>query len=262
MRTRCALVVAAVLACALHASATQRILSTGKLHAAQSHDFSCSVVNKDPGNNVSVTLELKNPDGTTYVNPATFQPATLQTTLLPFEAAMLTAPAAFVGDTTLYCWADVPFEAIVFGAFLVRDAGDRATSAVPLQEDVVDAAQNLGEGLETIHAAVDAIEPAGPLTGRMLMEVLDVGASTIPPGGTAAKSATCLGIQVALGGGCRALDQTGTSPQIDFSAFEDAPLGNLVFPKGWQCRWRNNSGTSEVVRFAVELICADAAGGL
>ncbi len=263
MRTR--IFLAAVLAAALPFVALadddggdpdNRLLASGKLFAASSHDFSCSLVNKNPSENVTVTLELKNPDGTTYINPSTFQPATLQTTLLPFEAAMLTAPAAFTGTTTLYCWADVPFEAIVFGAFLVRDAGDRASSAVPLQEDVVAAAREIGEGLQDIHTKVDAIDPAGPLTGRMLVETCDSGTSEVPPGGEASRSALCASGQLVTGGGCQVLDSTLSSGVPGFSTFENAPLGSSATPTSWSCAWRNN-GTTEMVRFCVEVICAD-----
>ena len=263
MRTRIALAVAALALLPLGAPADDdggdpesRLLATGKLFAAASHDFSCSLVNKDPSENVTVTLELKNPDGTTYINPSTFQPATLQTTLAPFEAAMLTAPAAFGGgQTTLYCWADVPFEAIVFGAFLVRDGQDRATAAVPLKEDVVAAARSLDAGLEDIHAKIDALGP-GPVTGRMGTESC-FGPRTVLPEELLESTIGCFGSQLATGGGCRVLDASGQG-QPGFSTYRDSPSGIGSEPGGWQCRWRNNNAVSVEAEFCVDIVCADA----
>ncbi len=253
MRTRNVLAVAvATLTLPLSGAASQRILASGKLFAAQTHDFSCSVVNK--ADDVTVTIELKNPDGTTYINPSTFQPATLQATLGEFEAAMLTAPAGFVGQTTLYCWAEVPFEAVVFGNFLVRDGQDRATSAVPLKEDLVGPAVALAEGLEDLHTKLDELDPAGPLTGLMRIDTA-VGPVASAPGQLHVVTADCVPPQLATGGGCH-VDTEGGDPSR-FYAYESAP----TFPDpadDWRCRWRNNSATTEAVTFRARVICGDA----
>ena len=117
--------------------ASSRLLVSGKLDAAQSYDFSCSVVNKNPEDTeMRFEIELKDADGNVYVNPSTFQLARLEGVLQPGESAMLVAPAGFVGVTSLYCWALVTEDAEAYGTFLVRDAQDRATAAVPLGEDI------------------------------------------------------------------------------------------------------------------------------
>ncbi len=256
MRTRLVLAVAVALSLPLEVAATERILASGKLIAAQSHDFSCSLVNKDPAENVTVTLELKNPDGTTYINPSTFQPATLQTTLAPFEAAMLVAPARFVGQTDLYCWADVPFDAIVFGTLVVRDTLDRSTAATPLKEDEVGFATDLREDLEEIHTKLEELDPSGPLTGLMRIEATS--AVTSSPGQVHTLTANCSFPQLATGGGCL-VDGTEDpgSDRTQFYAYESAPVppGD---PDDWRCRWRNNSSTTESVTLRARVVCADA----
>ena len=129
-----------------------RLLASGKLDASNSYDFSCSLVNKNPDeepnpcSSASIEdwedgsfpfdLRLKDEDGNTYINPQTFQPAVLEGVLAPGEAVMVTAPAGFVGVTSLYCWADVPLHAHAFGTFLTRDAQDRSTAATPLKDDM------------------------------------------------------------------------------------------------------------------------------
>ncbi len=147
---------AALLLLPLGATASERILSSGKLDATNSFDFSCSLVNKS-GDDITVTLRLKNPDGSTYTNPSTFQPATLDdVTVGDGEAIMVVAPAGFVGVTSVYCWAEVPEEATVFGSHLVRDAQDRSTAATPLKEDVNQAANIIIDKLQEIHEKIDA----------------------------------------------------------------------------------------------------------
>ncbi len=146
MRRVAVLTAAAVLLLPLAASSQKvyRNLASAKLDASQSYDFSCNVVNKNDESDADwgdkdfeVTLTLKDADGDVYVDPSTFLPATLTQTLEPGEAAMLVAPAAFAGLTSLYCWARVPEDVTAFGTFLVRDAQDRSTAAVPLEEDLV-----------------------------------------------------------------------------------------------------------------------------
>ena len=142
MRIRVALVAVAASLCLAPVVPNPRTLASGKLDAAQSYDFVCSVVNKAEenwvgDNDVPVTIELKDAAGNVAVNPSTFQPATLNTEISPGEAAMLVVPANFVGTTSYYCWAQVPEEAeAIFGTFLVRDAQDRSTAATPLSEDL------------------------------------------------------------------------------------------------------------------------------
>ncbi len=141
-----------------------RILASGKLDATQSFEFSCNLVNKNEAGDILVTLTLKDAAGNTAVNPSTFQPATLTTTLMPSEAAMLVLPAGAVGVTSVYCWAEVPADATVFGTHQVRDAQARATAATPLAEDVNEAAGFLEALLEEILAKVDQLlnPPAPP----------------------------------------------------------------------------------------------------
>ena len=148
--------------------AESRILASAKLDASQSYDFSCSVVNKNEENwltqdHLDVEIRLKNADGSTYVNPSTFQPAVLEASLEPGEAAMLVAPAAFVGVTSLYCWVRLmPGDARGFGTFLVRDAQDRSTAATPLLEDAN------GQARDIVDAIPDALQ--GPGDGQSVAQ--------------------------------------------------------------------------------------------
>ena len=177
MRNRILLAAALVLL-PFHALATVtlenggRVLASGKLDASNSYDFSCSVVNKTENDDkskkvscdsscepdpIDVTITLKDEDGEIYINPQTFLPATLDATLEFGEAAMLTAPANFVGVTSLYCWAEVPGDATVFGTFLTRDAQDRSTAAVPLRD-------NMRGGIGLVHAKMTEILEMGVTT--------------------------------------------------------------------------------------------------
>ncbi len=135
-------------------------LASGKLDASQSCDFACSVVNKNPEhisgeNDITVTITLKDSAGNTAIDPTTFLPATLTTTIAPKEAAMLSKPANFVGTESLYCWAEVPGDSAVFGTFLVRDAQERAKASTPLEPSIADFYNDLLDKTEEIQMKLD-----------------------------------------------------------------------------------------------------------
>ncbi len=252
MRTPPAAAIAvASLLLAAGASASERILSSGKLDASQGFDFSCSLVNKTDAS-FQVELRLKDADGDTYVDPSTFQPAVLETNLDPGDAAMLVAPAAAVGATSLYCWAEVPEEVAVFGTFLVRDAQDRATAATPLAEDVNTAALALEQKLDDIHAKIQPGVP-GPVTG---LEVIESCIDTSqPPGNLAGISASCTAPKLAVGGGCKALGNVQSISR--FNNYNNAAVQTPVADT-WFCNWRNTSAMTETAQLCAQIICADS----
>ncbi len=260
MRNRRALALAAVALLPLLGCGPIRHLVSGKLDASQGYDFSCSVVNKSPTDTVEVTMALKDGDGNVYVNPTTFQGAMLTQELGPREAAMLVAPAAFVGVTSLYCWADVPTNATVFGTFLVRDAQGRSKAATPLQEDEGLAGDMLARELSEIDQTLDQLTKLdGPLTGAQAAESC-FQALFMPngdPNSTAVLQESCPAGQLALSGGCeaRAVPSSGGDPtQISF--FE-----NDALDAGWRCAYENNSAVSNTVELCIYAVCADAVAG-
>ncbi len=261
MRTRTILAALAVALAPGGALASERILVSGKLDASNGYDFSCSIVNKSEAE-INVTLELKNPDGTTYIDPSTFQPVTLEDTLGTQEAAMLVAAAAFSGTTSLYCWAEVPSDArAIVGGLLVRDAGDRATAATPLNEDVAATARELDEQLQDIHAKVENLEPLpGAATGHARDLLVCNVDPTKPPGVVLSVENACPTGKVATGGGCVAL--SGSGGEEFFSPFVNAPVVNPCDPKpvGWRCAWRNLSATTETVTLCTEVVCVEDGG--
>ncbi len=232
-----------------------RHLVSGKLDASNSYDFSCSVVNKSPTDTIEVTMALKDGGGNIYINPSTFLPAMLTQEIGPREAAMLVAPAAFVGVTSLYCWADVPTDATVFGTFLVRDAQDRSKAATPLQEDEGLAGERLEDEIQDIEDAVDQLTKlAGPVTGAERTEVCADGAE-LPPGQTVtAQTNPCPAGQLILGGGCEVSGAGGDPSQVSF--FRNVPLNG-----SWLCAYENNAAWTEAVNLCVYAVCADAVAG-
>ncbi len=258
MRTRMILVALVLALVPGGAAASDRILVSGKLDAANSYDFSCSVVNKSMFD-ITVELEIKNPDGTTYVDPVTFQPVTLTQSIDSQEAAMLTAAAGFAGVTSVYCWAEVPEIATVFGAFLVRDAQDRAAAATPLKEDTLGIARDLQEQTDQIATKIQNLPPLpGPVTGHERSETCTAG--DFPPGDVVGVAIPCASDEFATGGGCRATGNGG-DPAL-FRHFHNAPTVNPCdpLPTGWQCRWRSYSTTNENVNLCANVICVDDGG--
>ncbi len=261
MRTRTILLALALALALLPAGAlaSNRILVSGKLDAAQGYDFSCSLVNKSLVD-VMVTLALKDANGDTYVDPVTFLPVTLTTTLASQEAAMLVASAPFVGSASLYCWADVPPESTtLMGTFLVRDAQDRATAASPLQEDVATTARTLDAQVQNIHTKVENLEPLpGAVTGLELNRSCILSAPG--PGLAGDLTELCAAGKIATGGGCKSLSNGGDESL--FSPWVNAAVVNPCdpHPVGWRCAWRNLSTTEENVERCVEVICVDDGG--
>ncbi len=260
MRTRtcfAAALAAALLPLTASAEDDARILVSGKLDASQSHEFSCSLVNKNEEGDVDVELRLKDANGDTAVDPSTFLPAALVTTLAPGEAAMLVLPADFVGVTSVYCWAEVPLEATVFGTFLVRDAEGHATAATSLAEDVAGAARALKEKLDEIHEKIDMLEPPPPpptVRGFKSCEK-----KTLFPSKTFEQSVSCPAETVATGGGCEAFI-SGSSDTF-YHTYRDGfiqPANAEDPPTEWRCTWRNNSIFKRTSDLCVEVICLDS----
>ncbi len=233
-----------------------RHLVSGKLDASQSFDFSCSVVNKSPTDTIEVTMALKDGGGNIYINPSTFQPAMLTQEIGPLEAAMLVAPAAFVGVTSLYCWADVPTDSTVFGTFLVRDAQDRSTAATPLQEDEGIAGEMLAQRLTDIDERVDRLTKLdGPVTGAERIELCNDGIDVAPGALGGVGGFPCPAGQVVVGGGCE-ITSAGGAPEL-FHFIESHPSD----PSGsWSCVYVNNSTYIETVNACAFSICVDDGG--
>ena len=240
-----------------------RILSSGKLDASNSYDFSCSVVNKNdpagPYPPIDVTLKLKDAAGNVYIDPQTFQPAELDAALDIGEAAMLVAPAAFVGVTSLYCWAEVPKEATVFGTHSVRDAQDRATAATPLAEDVNKAALTLKGKLDDIHEKLEGKNLPGPVTGLDRRRFCGQNFPTpdsVPGGGVLTRVVLCPDGQLASGGGCGVNEDDASE---NFNNWRSIPIiAGANENEGWRCAWRNQSTTTEQVEACAYAVCVDA----
>ncbi len=258
MRTRTILALLALALAPGSALAGARILVSGKLDAANSHDFSCSLVNKSMFD-ITVTLELKDAAGNTYVDPSTFQPVTTTVTLESQEAAMLTAPANFAGVTSLYCWADVPEEATVFGTHSVRDAQDRATAATPLKEDVAAIARGLAGQVDALHSKLENKTLPGRVTGYERFRQC-TGVIPFPAGTTQPVPLGCPAGQVATGGGCE-VETPAIGAEELFRTFRAAPqvtVGDVPF--GWECAWRNHSANTESVNLCTHVVCVDDGG--
>ncbi len=232
-----------------------RHLVSGKLDASNGYDFSCSVVNKSPSDTVEVTMALKDGGGNVYVDASTFQPAMRTQEIGPREAAMLVAPAAFVGVTSLYCWADVPTDSTVFGTFLVRDALDRSTAATPLQEDEGQAGDRLADEIQDIEDAVDQLtELAGPVTGGQRIESCLDDFQFGPEATMELTSGSCPSGRMVLGGGCEVSGAGGDPSFVSFFENDAAALS-------WRCAFRNNATWTEAVNLCVYAVCADEFGG-
>ncbi len=260
MRSRTVLGVAALLLPLLLATGCGpvRYIVSGKLDASQGFDFSCSVVNKSPTDTIEVTIALKEGNGDIYIDPSTFQPAILTQMIGPREAAMLVQPAAFVGVTSLYCWADVPMDSTVFGTFLVRDAQERATAATPLVEDVNQAGLVLGGELQEIENLVDQlVKLEGPVTGGTRVEVCQDAVEAPPNSSTGLNLvAACPAGQMATGGGCE-VSSAGGDPSLFTNYRSSAPTSGAT---DWQCSWRNTSAWTENVNLCAYAICVDSGG--